>query len=166
MLGWNKKYVMTAENINCYLVEIDGINLIIPHFAIGIYYYFRSSALKEAVLDSTLQELYILCDDNPKDAKIVLPKYKTDEDAAIIHRFTCQKNAIKEFDNVSNYIHNYLKFMQENNTDKDIYKMHLKFNFPTKEQFQIDTRCSLIKNKDTNKTYYFTQLSHIKPNSF
>ena len=80
---------MTAENINCYLVEIDGINLIIPHFAIGIYYYFRSSALKEAVLDSTLQELYILCDDNPKAAKIVLPKYKTDEDAAIIHRFTC-----------------------------------------------------------------------------
>ncbi|MFV7790687.1 hypothetical protein ACNSOP_03330 [Aliarcobacter lanthieri] len=155
LLGWNKKYVMTAENINCYLVEIDGVNLIIPHFAIGIYYYFRSSALKEAVLDSTLQELYILCHDNPKDAKIVLPKYKTDEDAAIIHRFACQENAIKEFNNVSNYIHNYLKFMKEKNTDKDIYKMHLKFNFPTREEFQIDTRCSLIKNKDTNKIYYF-----------
>ena len=146
---------MTAENINCYLVEIDGINLIIPHFAIGIYYYFRSSALKEAVLDSTLQELYILCDDNPKDAKIVLPKYKTDEDAAIIHRFACQKSAIKEFDNVSSYIHNYLKYMQEKNLDEDIYKMHLKFNFPTKEQFKIDTRSSIIKNKVTNEIYYF-----------
>ena len=155
LLGWNKKYLKTAENINCYLVEIDGVNLIIPHFAIGIYYYFRSSALKETVLDSTLQELYILCDDNPKDAKIVLPKYKTDEDAAIIHRFACQKSAIKEFDNVSSYIHNYLKYMQEKNLDEDIYKMHLKFNFPTKEQFKIDTRSSLIKNKITNKTYYF-----------
>ena len=155
LLGWNKKYLKTAQNINCYLVEIDGINLIIPHFAIGIYYYFRSSALKEAVLDSTLQELYILCDDNPKDAKIVLPKYKTDEDAAIIHRFACQKSAIKEFDNVSSYIHNYLKYMQEKNLDEDIYKMHLKFNFPTREQFKIDTRSSLIKNKITNKTYYF-----------
>ena len=155
LLGWNKKYLKTAENINCYLVEIDGVNLIIPHFAIGIYYYFRSSALKEAVLDSTLQELYILCDDNPKDAKIVLPKYKTDEDAAIIHRFACQKSAIKEFDNVSSYIHNYLKYMQEKNLDEDIYKMHLKFNFPTKEQFKIDTRSSIIKNKVTNKTYYF-----------
>ena len=155
LLGWNKKYLKTAENINCYLVEIDGVNLIIPHFAIGIYYYFRSSALKEAVLDSTLQELYILCDDNPKDAKIVLPKYKTDEDAAIIHRFACQKSSIKEFDNVSSYIHNYLKYMQEKNLDEDIYKMHLKFNFPTKEQFKIDTRSSLIKNKITNKTYYF-----------
>ncbi|MCT7508504.1 acetolactate synthase small subunit [Aliarcobacter cryaerophilus] len=155
LLGWNKKYLKTAENINCYLVEIDGVNLIIPHFAIGIYYYFRSSALKEAVLDSTLQELYILCDDNPKDAKIVLPKYKTDEDAAIIHRFACQKSAIKEFDNVSSYIHNYLKYMQEKNLDEDIYKMHLKFNFPTKEQFKIDTRSSFIKNKVTNEIYYF-----------
>lgn len=155
LLGWNKKYIKTAENINCYLVEIDGVNLIIPHFAIGIYYYFRSSALKEAVLDSTLQELYILCDDNPKDAKIVLPKYKTDEDAAIIHRFACQKSAIKEFDNVSSYIHNYLKYMQEKNLDEDIYKMHLKFNFPTKEQFKIDTRSSIIKNKVTNEIYYF-----------
>ena len=155
LLGWNKKYLKTAQNINCYLVEIDGVNLIIPHFAIGIYYYFRSSALKEAVLDSTLQELYILCDDNPKDAKIVLPKYKTDEDAAIIHRFACQKSAIKEFDNVSSYIHNYLKYMQEKNLDEDIYKMHLKFNFPTKEQFKIDTRSSIIKNKVTNEIYYF-----------
>ncbi len=155
LLGWNKKYLKTAENINCYLVEINGVNLIIPHFAIGIYYYFRSSALKEAVLDSTLQELYILCDDNPKDAKIVLPKYKTDEDAAIIHRFACQKSAIKEFDNVSSYIHNYLKYMQEKNLDEDIYKMHLKFNFPTKEQFKIDTRSSIIKNKVTNEIYYF-----------
>ena len=155
LLGWNKKYLKTAQNINSYLVEIDGVNLIIPHFAIGIYYYFRSSTLKEAVLDSTLQELYILCDDNPKDAKIVLPKYKTDEDAAIIHRFACQKSAIKEFDNVSSYIHNYLKYMQEKNLDEDIYKMHLKFNFPTKEQFKIDTRSSIIKNKVTNEIYYF-----------
>ncbi|MFA7070290.1 MAG: hypothetical protein WC144_05565 [Sulfurimonas sp.] len=153
LLGWNKKYLKTTENINCYLVEIDGVNLIIPHFAIGIYYYFRSSALKEAVLDSTLQKLYILCDDNPKDAKIVLPKYKTDEDAAIIHRFACQQSAIKEFDNVSNHIQNYIKFMIDRNLDVDA--MHLKFNFPTKEEFKIDTRTTLIKNKITKEEYYF-----------
>ena len=134
-------------------MKIDGINLIIPHYAIGIYYYFRSSALKEAVLDSTLQELYIFCDDNPKDAKIVLPKYKTDEDAAIIHRFACQQSAIKEFDNVSNHIQNYIKFMIDRNLDVDA--MHLKFNFPTKEEFKIDTRTTLIKNKITNEEYYF-----------
>ena len=155
LLGWNYKLLKDAKNINCYLVEQDDIKIIIPHFTIGIYYYFRFSQLREAVLDSTLNELYIMCEDDRANAKIVLPTYRTDEDAAFIHRFACQKNAIKEFDNVSGYIHNYLKFMQENNFDDDIYKMHLKFNFPTKEEFQIDTRSSLVTNKETNEKYYF-----------
>ena len=155
LLGWKLKYVNKAKYINCYLIEQDDIKIIIPHFTIGIYYYFRFSQLREAVLDSTLNELYIMCEENRTNAKIVLPTYRTDEDAAFIHRFACQKNAIKEFDNVSGYIHNYLKFMQENNFDDDIYKMHLKFNFPTKEEFQIDTRSSLVTNKETNEKYYF-----------
>jgi hypothetical protein len=153
--GWSYKFLKDAKNINCYLVEQDNIKIIIPHFAIGIYYYFRFSQLREAVLDSTLNELYIICDDDRTNAKIVLPTYRTDEDAAFIHRFACQRNAIKEFENVSSYIHNYLKYMQENNFDNDLYKMHLKFNFPTKDEFQIDTRSSLVTNKETNEKYYF-----------
>lgn len=155
LLGWKLKYVNRAKYVNCYLVEQDDIKIIIPHFAIGIYYYFRFSQLREAVLDSTLNELYIMCDNDRANAKIVLPTYRTDEDAAFIHRYACQKSAIREFDNVSGYIHNYLKFMQENNFDDDMYKMHLKFNFPTKEEFQIDTRSSLVTNKETNEKYYF-----------
>lgn len=155
LLGWKLKYVNKAKYINCYLIEEDDIKIIIPHFAIGIYYYFRFSQLREAVLDSTLNELYIMCEENRTNAKIVLPKYKTDEDAAFIHRYACQKSAIREFDNVSNYIHNYLKYMQENNLDDEIYKIYLKFNFPTKEEFQIDTRSSLVTNKKTNEKYYF-----------
>jgi hypothetical protein len=155
LLGWNYKFYDDAKNINCHLVEQDDIKIIIPHFAIGIYYYFRFSQLREAVLDSTLNELYIMCEDDRANAKIVLPTYRTDEDAAFIHRFACQKSAIREFDNVSNYIHNYLKYMQENNLDDEIYKIYLKFNFPTKEEFQIDTRSSLVTNKETNEKYYF-----------
>ncbi|MCT7588174.1 hypothetical protein [Aliarcobacter butzleri] len=155
LLGWKLKYVNKAKYANCYLVEQDDIKIIIPHFAIGIYYYFRFSQLREAVLDSTLNELYIMCEDDRGNAKIVLPTYRTDEDAAFIHRYACQKSAIKEFDNVSSYIHNYLKYMQENNFDNDLYKMHLKFNFPIKDEFQIDTRSSLVTNKETNEKYYF-----------
>jgi hypothetical protein len=155
LLGWNYKFYDDAKNINCYLVEQDDIKIIIPHFAIGIYYYFRFSQLREAVLDSTLNELYIMCEDDRANAKIVLPTRRTDEDAAFIHRYACQKDAIKEFDNVSRYIHNYLKYMQENNLDNDIYKMNLKFNFPTRNEFQIDTRSSLVTNKETNEKYYF-----------
>lgn len=155
LLGWSLKYVNKAKYINCYLIEQDNIKIIIPHFAIGIYYYFRFSQLREAVFDSTLNELYIICEDDRANAKIVLPTYRTDEDAAFIHRYACQKDAIKEFDNVSSYIHNYIKYMQENNFDDDIYKMHLKFNFPTKEEFQINTRTSIVTNKETNEQYYF-----------
>ena len=155
LLGWRLKYVNKAKHINCYLIEQNNIKIIIPHFTIGIYYYFRFSQLREAVLDSTLEELYILCENDRANAKIVLPTYRTDEDAAFIHRYACQNDAIKEFENVSSYIHNYLKYMQENNFDKDLYKIHLKFNFPTKDEFQIDTRTSLITNKKTNEQYYF-----------
>lgn len=155
LLGWNYKFLKDAKNINCYLVKQDDIKIIIPHFAIGIYYYFRFSQLREAVLDSTLNELYIICEDDRANAKIVLPTCRTDEDAAFIHRFTCQKSAIREFDNVSNYIHTYLNYMQKNNYDFNLYKMHLKFNFPIKEKFQIDTRSSLVTNKETNEKYYF-----------
>jgi hypothetical protein len=155
LLGWSLKYVNKAKYINCYLIEQDNIKIIIPHFTIGIYYYFRFSQLREAVFDSTLNELYIICEDDRDNAKIVLPTYRTDEDAAFIHRYACQKDAIKEFDNVSRYIHNYLKYMQENNFDVDIYKMHLKFNFPIKDEFPIDTRSSLVTNKETNEQYYF-----------
>ena len=155
LLGWNLKYVNKAKYINCYLIEQDNIKIIIPHFAIGIYYYFRFSQLREAVFDSTLNELYIMCEDARDNAKIVLPTHKTDENAAFIHRYACQKNAIKEFENVSSYIHNYLKYMQENNYDKNLYKMHLKFNFPIKDEFQIDTRTSLVTNKETDEQYYF-----------
>ena len=45
--------------------------------------------------------------------------------------------------------------MQENNLDDEIYKIYLKFNFPTKEKFQINTRSSLVTNKETNEEYYF-----------
>ena len=155
LLGWNYKLLKDAKNINCYLVEQDDIKIIIPHFAIGIYYYFRFSQLREAVLDSTLNELYIMCEDDRANAKIVLPTYRTDEDAAFIHRYACQKDAIKEFENVSSYIHNYLKYMQENNFDNDLYKIHLKFNFPIKGKFQINTKTSLVTNNKTNEQYYF-----------
>lgn len=155
LLGWSLKYVNKAKYINCYLIEQDNIKIIIPHFAIGIYYYFRFSQLREAVFDSTLNELYIICEDDRDNAKIVLPTYRRDEDAAFIHRYACQKNAIKEFENVSSYIHNYLKYMQENNFDNDLYKIHLKFNFPIKGKFQIDTKTSLVTNNKTNEQYYF-----------
>lgn len=155
LLGWNYKYLDTAKYINCYLIEQDDIKIIIPHYAIGIYYYFRFSEMREAVLDCNIESLYVMCDDNRADAKIVLPTPRTDEDAAFIHRYACQPTAQNEFENISKYIHHYLKYMREHDLDEEIDGVHLKINFPVKEKFKIDTRVSLVTNKETKEEYYF-----------
>lgn len=155
LLGWSYKYLDIAKYINCYLIEQDNIKIIIPHFAIGIYYYFRFSEMREAVLDCNIESLYVMCDDNRSNAKVVLPTPRTDEDAAFIHRYACQSKAHNEFENISKYIHHYLKYMREHDLDEEIDGIHLKINFPVKEKFKIDTRVSLVTNKETNKDYYF-----------
>lgn len=155
LLGWSFKYIDIAKNINCYLVEYENSKLIIPHYAIGIYYYFRFSELREAALECNIKDLYVMCDDNRSNAKIVLPSPRTDEDAAFIHRFACQKNASNEFDNIGRYIHNYLSFMRHEDIDKEPGDIHLKINFPTKEIFKIDARVTHFRDEKTEEDYYY-----------
>lgn len=155
LLGWNYTFLNTAKYINCYLIEQSGIKIIIPHYAIGIYYYFRFSEMREASLECNVESLYIMCDDNRADAKIVLPTPRTDEDAAFIHRFACQETAHNEFDNIGKYIHNYLAYMRQEDIDKEPGDIHLKINFPVKEKFKIDVKATLLTNKDTNEQYYY-----------
>lgn len=155
LIGWKRTYLNTAKYINCYLIEQDDISLIIPHSAIGIYYYFRFSEMREAALECDIESLYSICTDDRDDAKIYLSTPRTDEDAAFIHRFACQDTAHKEFDNIGKYIHHYLKYMRENVPDKEIDGVYLKINFPVKEEFQIDARFTRVKNKKTNEEFYF-----------
>ena len=107
LIGWSYKFLKIAKYINCYLIEQDNIKIIIPHFAIGIYYYFRFSEMREAALDCNIESLYVMCDDNRIDAKIILETPRTDEDAAFIHRYACQEIATKEFENIGQYIPHY-----------------------------------------------------------
>lgn len=155
LLGWSFKFLKTAKYINCYLIEQNGVKIILPHFAIGIYYYFRFSGLREAALECNIENLYIMYDDERSDAKIVLPVNRTDEDAAFIHRYASQEIANNEFDNIGRYILRYLNYMRENDIDKEVDDIHLKINFPTKEKFQIDARVSQLTDKKTNEDYYF-----------
>jgi hypothetical protein len=155
LIGWKRTFLNSAKYVNCYLVEQNDIKLIIPHYAIGVYYYFRFSEMREAALECNVESLYSICTDDRDDAKIYLSTPRTDEDAAFIHRFACQETAHKEFDNIGQYIHHYLKYMRENVPDREIDGIHLKINFPVKEKFQIDARITPVKNKLTNKEFYF-----------
>lgn len=153
--GWKRTFLKEAKYLNCYLLEQNDIKLIIPEFAIAIYYYFRFSEMREAALDCNLEDLYVMCTPDRDDAKIVLPIPRNNEDAAFIHRYACNKIAQKEFDNIGKYINNYLKFMRELDIDKEIEDIPIKANFPVKQQFSIETRCSILTNEEKGEKYYF-----------
>ena len=156
LLGWNYKYLNTAKNINCNIFEHDNKKYIIPHYVVGIYYYFRFTDLREATLDINLESLYVISDNtNPDDASIVLPKKRNDEDTAFIHRYSYESIARSEFENIGKYINSYVKYMRNNDIDKEVEDIHLIINFPIKEIFQIDTRTTKVINKETKEEYYY-----------
>lgn len=153
--GWKRKFLNEAKYLNCYLIEQNGNKIIIPDFVIAIYYYFRFSEMREAALDCNLEDLYVMCTPDRNDAKIVLPIPRNDEDAAFIHRYACNETAQKEFDNIGKYINNYLSYMRNLDIDKEIESIPIKANFPIKEKFKIETRCSILTNEGSKEEYYF-----------
>ena len=95
LLRYKYKYVEEAKKTSCYLIKFgELINLIIPHFVIAIYYYYRSTVLREATLRCDLNNLYYGYDCNSSDASIIIPKYVPETDAPFIHRFLCQNDAV------------------------------------------------------------------------
>lgn len=155
LIGWKRTFLNDAKYVNCYVIKQDDIQIIIPHFAIAIYYYFRFTEMREAVLDCNLDSLYEFCCPDRTDAKIVLNTPRTDEDAAFIHRFACQDIAKNAFDNMGRYIHHYLNYMRKLDLDKEIDSIPIKATFPIKEEFQLDTRAGILINDTTNEKFYF-----------
>lgn len=76
LLGWNFKYLNIAKNVNCHILTQNNTKIIIPHYVVGLYYYFRFTELRETSLTSNIESLYILFENQPLNAKIVLPKKK------------------------------------------------------------------------------------------
>jgi hypothetical protein len=155
LIGWKRTFLDDAKYINCYVIKQNDIQIIIPHFAIAIYYYFRFTEMREAVLDCNLESLYKFCWDDRTDAKIVLNTPRTDEDAAFIHRFACQDTARNAFDNIGRYINSYLKYMRNLDLDKEVESIPIKATFPVKGKFKIDTRVSTFTNDKTKEKFYF-----------
>jgi len=155
LIGWKKTFLNKAKYIHCYLIETNGIKIIIPHFTVAIYYYYRFTHLREAVLDSSLDKLYVACNCERDNASIVLTHPRNDADAAFIHRYACQDTARKAFDDISNHIQWYIKYVYEKKSNSEVESAPIKAKFPTKEKFQINTRASIIHNKVTGEKFYY-----------
>ncbi len=155
LLGWKRKFLFNANHIYCYHIKYNHMNIIIPHSVIAVYYYYRSTPMREATLNCRLDDLYEIANNDPSDASIILKEYKTDIDAAFIHRFACQDHSRKAFDNMSLYIHNYLKYMKDKYPDKDITHLSIKARLPVEGEYSIEGRTTKIINEDTNTEYYY-----------
>jgi hypothetical protein len=155
LIGWKRTFLSKAKYIKCYLIEANGIKIIIPHSAVAIYYYYRFTHLREAVLVSNLEKLYIACNCDRDNASIVLTHPRNDADAAFIHRYACQDIAKKAFDDISQYIQWYIKYVYEKNPNDEVESTPIKAKFPTKEEFQINTRASIVHNKITGEKFYY-----------
>lgn len=145
LLGWHyQAYLDDAKKISCYHIKLGAIHLIIPHYVIAIYYYYRSTLLREATFRCDLNNLYLSYDDNPQDASIILPHYVSDQDAPFIHRFLCQENAIEAFDSMGTFLNTYIKTVLDKNPKSEVTTIPIKAKFPYKGKFLISTRVSFF----------------------
>jgi hypothetical protein len=153
VLGWKHRYLKAAKEISCCIIKKDSINIIIPHYAIAIYYYYRSTILREATLRCNLESLYYGYDCNPDDASIIVPKYVKEDDTPFIHRFLCQTDAVDAFQSIGTYINAYIRNEKDNNPNKDITLIPIKAKFPQREEFSISVRQSSFEQD--GEQYHF-----------
>ena len=155
LLGWKRKFLFKAKHIYCYHLQSFDQNIIIPHYAIAVYYYFRSTKLREAALNCRLDDLYAGCDCNGDEATIILKERTNNIDAAFIHRFAYQDIAGRAFDDIGNYINSYLRYMEDKYPDKDVKTIPIKAKFPVKGKFNMEARVSKLTNENTGMDYYY-----------
>jgi len=139
LLGYKHKYLEQAKQTFCCVIKFgQGIDLIIPHSVIAIYYYYRSTLLREATLRCNLEDLYYGYNCNPNDASIIVPKYVSENDTPFIHRFLCQEDASTNFSRIGKNINARLRIFKDKNIELD--KVPIKAVFPVEDKFSIKYR--------------------------
>lgn len=143
LLGYKHTYMAEAQNTSCCLIQIGNyLDLIIPHSVIGIYYYYRSTVMREATLRCDLNDLYYGYDCNPSNASIIIPKYVPENDAPFIHRFLCKDDAEKNFEKIGTYINAYMHREKNAERIKHIESVPIKAKFPVEGEFSITVMVS------------------------
>ncbi len=153
LIGWKYTYLDKAKEITCCSIDVESVKLIIPHYVIASYYYFRSTILREAALRCKIDDIYLQVECNPDDASIVLPYYVTEDDAPFIHRFLCQPDAIEAFERIGTYL---LAYIKKYGTVKNVEEhLPIKAKFPQRGQFSVSARYSSFYDESSKNHYYY-----------
>lgn len=139
LLGWKRDNLEIAKKISCCVIEEENYNVVIPHYAIAIYYYYRTTVMREATLRCKLEDLYIATHNDGDDASIIIPKYVAQAEAPFICRFATQEEARKRFEAIGAFIPAYVKYIEQKigTAPQDI---PIKAKFPLEDTFFIEAK--------------------------
>ncbi|MCG3667654.1 hypothetical protein PJV94_08740 [Aliarcobacter butzleri] len=139
----------------CYVHENEEERYVIPSYVVALYYYFRSSSMKEALYKSNAFNLYDKMNSNLTDksnAILVLESYASKLDGPFIYRFLTNETSQKGFIDFSRSIATFKNKMDISNKVTNI--VPITALFPTREAFNIKIRYAEIKDALSNKKTY------------
>jgi hypothetical protein len=141
LFGYKTKYLDAVKKMGCYIFPVDtNVKVVVPYYAIAIFYYFRSSEFREAVLNCKLDMLYTASDCDPKKASLLISRYMPKGEAPFIHRFVCQEYARGAFENMGKYLHAYCRRQKDLFPNKEIETVPINASFPFFGDFTIYTK--------------------------
>ena len=139
LLGWKRTYLNDAKKTPCFKIDNRFETIIIPHYAVAIYYYYRTTVMREAALRCKLDDLYIAVHNDSVQASITIPKYVTKAEAPFVCRFATIEHATQMFERIGNFINVYIDYMQEK-TSRSPNDMPIKAKLPVDEDFSLKAK--------------------------
>lgn len=155
LVGWKQTFLKQAKEIRCCLIDVGAIKVIIPHYVIASYYYFRSTLLREAVLRCKIDDIFLQVECDPDNASIVIPHHVSDDDAPFIHRFLCQPDAIEAFERMGTFLLAYIKKYRDDPKINVEEHLPIKAKFPQRDQFSISVRYSSLYDTNSKSHYHY-----------
>ena len=155
ILGDNDFHAFKYGGNFCYFHEDEESRYIIPSSVIALYYYFRSSSMKESLYKGNPNILYDKLNSNlndKDDAILVLESHTSKLDGPFIYRFLTNYIAEKGFIDFSRYISYFKNKKDIDNKPTSI--IPIKALFPTRETFNIKIRYVEIEDNSSNKKTY------------
>lgn len=152
-----KNFAFQYGGNNCFEHFENGNRYIIPSSIISLYYYIRSSSMKDALFKGKIESLYNDKESDlnyKEDARLVLKPKSAKLDGAFIYRFITDKTANNSFSDLFRYITSYKSKLD---VKKEKFNLiPIKSLFPTKEIFNIKVRYEKLGNE--NNTYLVHQI--------
>lgn len=152
-----KNFAFQYGGNNCYEHFENGNRYVIPSSIISLYYYIRSSSMKDALFKGQIESLFNDKEsnlNNKEDLILVLKPKSSKLDGAFTYRFITDKAANKSFSDLFRYITSYKSKLD---VKKEIVNLiPIKSLFPTKEVFNIKVRYEKLGNE--NNTYLVHQI--------